>query len=155
MARFQLLTADELRELESEFVEFLVLQGITASDWVLIKEEEPLKAQECIARFSDVVYGSVMMKIEYLELRSAKQLYSYHCGKDKIILLGMELKEREGDFTDPAFIEKSMANPPQGLEVFRSEKEYTSLREDEIFQMLSNGCTTSDGSLFKVLSQLG
>lgn len=153
MARFQVLTPEELQELEKEFVEFLVLQGIMADDWVRIKAEEPVRAQKCIEQFSDVVYGSVMMQIEYLEMRTPKSLYAYHCQKGKIVLIGLESHEPDTDFTDPAFIERAIVSPPKDLAVFKSEKEYQQLREDEVFQMLSNGCTTSDGILFETLKK--
>ncbi|MDX1479941.1 MAG: DUF6495 family protein [Saprospiraceae bacterium] len=154
MGRFQRLTDDELQALEKEFVDFLSVQGITASDWIRIKEEEPERADYCIEQFSDLVYGAVMMRIEYLELRTPHKLYSYHCAADKINVMGLESDHPETDFTDAAFIERSITQPPADLRIFAGEKAYDGRREDEIFRMLSSGCTTADGVLFETLKKL-
>ena len=46
--KYERLSKNELEELEKEFVDFLVVNGITAQDWVAIKENEPLNADEII-----------------------------------------------------------------------------------------------------------
>lgn len=48
MAKYRLLTHEELIELEKEFIDFLILNSIVASDWMKIKNEEPEKATRFI-----------------------------------------------------------------------------------------------------------
>ena len=48
MPKYRLLTLEELQELEKEFVEYLVLNGITADDWEKIKKENPSSARHII-----------------------------------------------------------------------------------------------------------
>ncbi|MDX1407770.1 MAG: DUF6495 family protein, partial [Saprospiraceae bacterium] len=122
MARFQRLTSEELQELKQEFIDFLSLQGITAGDWVRIKAESPERAEYCIEQFSDVVYGSVLMQIEYLEMRTPKKLYSYHCRKDDIHLIVLESDAPQTDFTSADFIQRSITDPPGDLRLLTSEK---------------------------------
>ena len=151
MPRFQTLTHDELRELESEFVEFLSVQGITADDWVKIKETNPDRTMHFIDQFSDVVYGSVMLKIKYLEYRTRTALHAFHCGDSHIVLMAMESELPETDFTDPLFLQRATVQPPPDLKVYTSQKPYEDTREDEIFRMLANGCTATDGQLYELL----
>lgn len=51
MAKYRLLTHEELIELEKEFIDFLILNSIVASDWMKIKNEEPEKATRFIHLF--------------------------------------------------------------------------------------------------------
>ena len=53
--KYTRIPSDELEKLEDEFVNFLVVNGITADDWVAIKENEPMNAAEIVDQFSDVV----------------------------------------------------------------------------------------------------
>ena len=48
MAKYRLLSSDELKALEKEFVEYLVVNGITADEWERLKKEENDKAKDPI-----------------------------------------------------------------------------------------------------------
>ena len=56
------------------------------------------------------------------------------------------------DFLDPAFIEQAVANPPAGIRAYTTDKPYAKRREEEIFDMLENGCMISDGKLYKAIA---
>lgn len=77
MAKYRLLTIEELKELENEFVEFLVLVGITADDWVKIKCEKPDKADSMITLFSDVVFEKIMRKTQFPERRRSNDIRTF------------------------------------------------------------------------------
>jgi len=49
--KYTRIPTDELEKLEDEFVNFLVMNGIIADDWVAIKENEPLNANEIVNQF--------------------------------------------------------------------------------------------------------
>ena len=152
MPRYRLLTQEELNHLEKEFVEYLVVNGIVAEDWEKMKNEDKEAAEEIVALFSDVVMAGVLRKIEYLERRTSKSLETFQCLDDRIVLAGMTAPaDSEVDFTDPNFIQNAMSNPPQGLELFMSEKKYEGERELELFSMTEQGCDVSDGGLFKAI----
>ena len=51
--KYRELTTLELKELEKEFIDYLIVNGITADDWVKIKEEQQEKAEDIITLFSD------------------------------------------------------------------------------------------------------
>ncbi|MEQ8415493.1 MAG: DUF6495 family protein [Imperialibacter sp.] len=151
MAKYRTLTREELTALEKEFIDYLIVNGITADDWEKLKKETPAKANKIVDLFSDVVFEDVLRKTEFLELRTRTHIMTYQCLQDKIVLCGMHGGEA-GDFTDPAFLQKALDSPPSDIELFTSEKRYNTAREEELFLMLSNGHLVSDGKLFKTLA---
>ena len=72
--KYKCLTADELQNLEKEFINFLASAQITGSDWEKMKKDEVEKVEELIAVFSDLVYEKVLSKIKFLEYRDTKTL---------------------------------------------------------------------------------
>lgn len=152
MAKYRLLTFDELEELEKEFIEYLILNGIAADDWAKIKIDEPENSHKIIHLFSDVVFENIMRKTQFLELRDKYEVKVLQCLKDKFVLVGLNAtKIKNAHLTDSAYLQTSMANPPSGLEVYTSEIIYKKSREQEIFLMTQNGYSISSGDLFKAL----
>lgn len=151
MAKYRRLTLEELQTLEKEFVDFLVVNGIVAGDWVKMKSAEPEQAEKIIELFSDVVMESVLRKIEFLELRTKKLLLTYQCLEEKIVMVGVE-GEGRADFTNRDYIQNALKGSVPGLQIFSTEKKYTKSREEELFGMLENGHVVADGRLFKALA---
>lgn len=152
MAKYRLLTLDELKELENEFVNYLILNGIAADDWQKLKTEDVSRAEGIIDLFSDVVFESILRKIEYLEIRVPTEVQTFHCLSEKLVVVGMRSTKETGvDFTDPDFIKAAAVQPPDALQVYTTEKKYSQEREMELFEMLNAGCVISDGKLFKIL----
>ena len=158
MAKFRLLTIEELKEMEKEFVEYLILVGITADDWVKIKNEDPENAENIVHLFSDVVFEKIMRDTQYLEQRHAKELKALQCLKDKFVLIGLNALKipaspggNEANLLDSEYLKKAMQSPPSNLEVYTTEIPYKLSREEEIFKMTKEGFDISDGKLFKTL----
>lgn len=152
MPTYRLLTLEELTELEKEFIEYLVLNGITAEDWVKMKEEDTEGAERIIELFSDVVFEGILRKIAYLEYRAENFVHAFQCLPEKLVLVAMESEDEENvNFLDPVFIEAATIDPPDTLVVRTTSKHYSKTRELELFDMIQAGCMISDGGLFKVL----
>ena len=152
MAKYRVLTFEELEELENEFVEYLILNGITADDWAKIKADEHEQAQKIIHLFSDVVFEKIMRKTQFLELRDKHEVKVLQCLKDKFVLVGLNASNiYEADLTDSTYLQASVADPPSELEVYTSEISFKQSREQEIFIMTQNGFMISNGDLFKAL----
>lgn len=148
---YRKLTIEELQELEDEFVKYLVINSITADDWVKIKDQESEKAERIIELFSDAVFEKILQNTRFLDYRSSKQLFSYQCLDNKMVLVGMTAEgDSDVDFSDPDF-NKNTAKNRGDIKVFTTEKEYTKKRELELFNMIQNGCEVADGKLFKNL----
>jgi hypothetical protein len=152
MPTYRSLSLEELTELEKEFVEYLVLNGFTAEDWVKMKEQDRAGADQMIDVFSDVVFEGIMRNVKYVEYRSEKFVHAFQCHAEELVLVAMETKDEIGvNFLDPAFIQEATVNPPDKLFVRTSSKKYSKRRELELFDMVQAGCVISDGGLFKAL----
>jgi hypothetical protein len=148
MPKYRHLTNDELSALQKEFVEFLVVNGITADKWIAIKEHKKEVAEEIIEQFSDVVWEGILRKAKFLELRNPKELLTFQCLPDKLVLMGMKVKDADIDITTETGFKK-LKKDELKTTFYTSNKKYFKKREEELFEMIQNGCEISDGSLFK------
>lgn len=128
--KYERISKDELEKLEKEFINFLVVNGISANDWVSVKENEPLTADKIINQFSDVVWESILRSTKYLEKIENNISYFFKCDLEEIHLI---------------FIDKSTKN--QKI----TSKKYKKIREEEMFEMILSGCVISDGENYNQL----
>ena len=156
--KYRRFTHNELLTLEPEFVRFLALNGIPADEWVRIKTTDDQKVEELIEQFSDAIFERTLRELEYLEFHEPKDIKTFHCQKEKIVLVGLILDgESEFDFTTPNSLEPALQKMRKGelqLKVYTAEKGYRNGdREAELFRMIENGASISkDGKLYKALA---
>ncbi|MBL4623595.1 MAG: hypothetical protein JKY42_00365 [Flavobacteriales bacterium] len=150
MSKYRLLTQVELNELEKEFVQYLVVNGITAEDWENIKKNETDRAEEVLSVFSDVVFEGVMRKVKFLDNKSVHSLKSFQCLDDKIVLVGLDV-QKGTNLLDVKQFQHILSDTSNGTKIYTSEKKYNKQRELELFDMVTNGCEISEGDLFKNL----
>jgi len=150
MSKYRPLTIAELQSLEHEFIEFLVINGITANDWVAIKKNDPERASQMTIIFSDVVFEEILRKNQYLIFVAASQVHCFQFLKESVQLIGLESKNADFDLSqlilDPITLEN--------CQIYFTEKSYQHSRELEMFQLVSKGGEMSDGALFKKLALL-
>src|SRR3989344_4769108 len=147
--KYKRLESAELKELEKEFIHFLSSAQITGKDWEMMKLEEVEKAEELIDVFSDLVYEKVISKIEYLEYRDNKSLNIFYFTNDKIVLMGLRVKENSSlDLMANNVFEAWNQSHMNSVNLIKTEKVYTKEKGIEIFQLLQTGCLISDGKLF-------
>lgn len=157
--KFRRLRRDELEEVRDQFVKFLAVHGIDASTWQQMKVDEPGRADRVILQFSQTVFAGVIERVEYLLHRQKRQLRAYHCGPDKITVLGLvvegttdlDLRDTE---TDPATMWQQLQASGAGVKLFRGERTYKGERDQDIFTVMEEGARISDGHLYGVLDQL-
>ena len=157
--KYRRLTNGELTELESEFVRFLSSQAIAGTEWEEIKSNKPEVAEDLINIFSDMVLDNIIDRIEYLELRSAKDYKTLHCTKDKMTMLGILIEgESELDFNQtesPQEMLRQLQQSNAKLKMYRGEKAYKVERNLELFGWLEKGAVISkDGNMYKTLKGL-
>lgn len=152
---YKRLSPEELQALEKDFILFLAHAQITGPDWEKMKKEEPIKAEELIDVFSDVVYDKVLKKIQYLEYREPKSLNIYKCDTSKIELVGIRVNEQSDlDLTAENVFEQWNESNNSSVTIINSEREYTKERELEVFELLQTGCLITNDKLFSILSKL-
>ena len=157
--RYRRLRNDELAELETEFVRFLASQAISSGEWEKIKRERPGQTNELIDIFSDMVFESVLDKVEYLELKTPKDIKTFHCGADKMVMIGLQIEgESTLDFTgnlSPQQMIQQLQLSGAKLQMYRGEKAYGENRLKAIFEWMEKGALISkDGMLYHTLLSL-
>ena len=155
--KFRRLTNEELSEMETEFVRFLVANTVTGEDWVQLKKEKPDKAEALIELFSDIVFEKILGDIKFLEYKTAGDIKTFQCLEEKIIMRGIMIDGKtEIDFTknpDPKELAELVKSSGAKVRVYSAEKAYKNGREQELFKMLEAGCLISKGELFQTLEQ--
>lgn len=147
-SKYRELDQEELQAFEKEFVEFLVINSITADDWVNIKKDEPERAHKIITLFSDVIFEKLMRQTQYLIKRSSQNIACFHYQADQAVLVGVETSDENIDLLA---INSQSKIPTEGVNIYTSTKAYQKQREIEMFEMLNNGAEISDGKLYKTL----
>jgi hypothetical protein len=66
MPRFRTLSHEELQVLEPEFKQFLIVNQLYDKEWRELAAQQPQKAQEFIALFSDIVLEKAYQKAQSL-----------------------------------------------------------------------------------------
>ncbi len=150
--KYKRLNKDELLKLEKEFIDFLVVNGITADDWIKIKADENEKAEAIIDQFSDVVWEGVLREVNYIEHRSKEAIYCFHCEAKQIHLIKLHSKDKSVDFLNKEDLKEAITSPEKFV-VHKASKAYNSVREIELFNLIRNGALISEGELFKTLNK--
>ncbi len=148
--KYRSLTQEELTEFEKEFIDFLVVNGITADEWVKIKSDDVEKANTIIDKFSDVIFEGTMRKVEFLEFISEKSIKCFQCLEKEIVLVGVDATAE----SDINFLKDLPSADFEHLEVYTTSKRYQKQREVELFDLIKNGAKISDGTRFKQLCLL-
>ena len=155
MAKYRALSFEELESMEKEFVDFLVLNGITGDDWEKLKTEKPDNAEGICDAFSDVVFTKILKNCRYIESHSSRYIVSIFCDENEMHLQGLEAPEgSDVDFLNSEQFEKLKSSPPQGIRRIKSSKPYSEEREVEIWKMLNKGFFISDQKLYMTLFSL-
>lgn len=157
--KYRRLRLDELQSLEKEFINFLAANSITGPDWEKLKNESQDKAERMIEIFSDMIFEQTLEKVNYLEQKSAREIRTYHCGAEKINMIGILVEgETSLDFRqnlDPQQMMAQLGQSGAQLKLFKGEKVYKMDRNQELFSLMEQGALISkDGHLYLTLSQL-
>ena len=155
--KYRRLTLEELKPLENEFIDFLVVNGVIADDWDQLLANDVEKSNKIIDAFSEVVFEGIMRKTQFLEYRSVGELITFSCTEDLIYMAGIRLDPHGADkidFNDEYAVKQLLAQPVGGVKVYMDEKKYNKNREKEIFDMVEQGCLISDGKLFKAIASV-
>jgi len=155
--KYRLLTHEELTLLEDELKQFLIVNGVEGDTWLKLNQNEPEKALKLVEIFSDNVFQKVYEKTEYLERPSADECYVFHFGKEKAELIAFKKKDKNDktfDLSSSESILDALQHHLADLDFFKSEKSYTKSREEEIHEMVQQGCLHSTKEFWYSLKSL-
>lgn len=153
--KFRMLTQEELEHFEDELKQFLIVNGVDAQEWELMNISNKEKAMELVALFSDTVLQKVYQKIKYLEHRSKSSCMVFKFGQKHTELISINAKaDTKIDLSTPESVHEALVKHPAQLTIFKSQKEYSGCREDEIHQMLESGCVNSTAEFWNMLEKV-
>ena len=151
--KYRLLTDEELKHLEEELKHFLIVNHVHKEEWERINKEQPELALELVGLFSDQVLQRVYENISFLENRTKDSCFVFHCYKEKIDLIAIQAKNENKsiDFSTPESIHEALTKHSKDVGFFRHSKPYTKSREEEIHQLIEQGCVKSTESFWNSL----
>jgi hypothetical protein len=152
MILYRRLTGQELKELELEFKQFLIANGIYDLDWKKLNEESPEKAQDLVDLFSNVVLEKALKKIEYIARKTANNLDVFCFQEENAFLVSLSSSGENINFLKDNWMELLPKNFEE-VKYFKLDKRINN-RPKEIFQLLSSGCEIVDAKLYHLLDEL-
>lgn len=152
--KYRMLTKEEMEIFDEDFKYFLIANGVSNEEWLEMNKNDQEKATQLVALFSDSVLQKVYEKIKFIEHRSEASCLIFKLGEDKIDLISLNRKSEKVSLETPESIHLALAGSPEELSIFKTEKKYSKNREEEIHEMVSQGCVNSSEEFWVSLEKL-
>jgi cag pathogenicity island protein 24 len=141
--KYRRLHPEELANLETEFINFLATNSITAEDWTRLKQMSPEQAAQLLDLFSDMVWEKVLTNVSFLQMRTSNELRIIHFGPEKIAMVVIQIASEAFNFTNPDHI-TSIAEGTADLmnydpEIYKGKRDYGADKKMEVFIMMEQG----------------
>jgi len=129
------LSLAQLEALETDFVAFLIVNGVEGETWKTLNETNPSKAQELANLFSQVVWEKVLKETNYVKrLSESERIFGYLGEEQGVLLIGQQ--------------------NPSGWTFHKAKKQWGGKRESEVFTLLQQGFERATEQEFTEVSQL-
>jgi hypothetical protein len=139
--RFRRLTIEELKAIEPELKQFLIVNEMYGDDWEKLNQEYPDKAQALVDVFSDNVLDKVYSKIDFLEKRTSNAFSVFSVTNTDIETITIQSNTIEL-FTNEQ-IEVALNQHLAALEIFCGTKKIETNKSDEVFKLIQSKCDLS------------
>lgn len=130
MAAYRILQIEELEIFQSEFIQFLSSQSITADDWKKWQNQNPDKVKETIDRFSEFVFFTIFEKSDFFEKRVHGGVHYIKFSGHNMFFIAIEYPEQ---FNEGNLIDLSLCTVTQGKKKSRESV------HDEKFDLVKQG----------------
>ena len=153
MVKYRFLTDEELIELEVEFKQFLITNGLHDDEWRTLNRDNPTKAKEVVGMFSDVILDKVFTQTKYLHHHSNDKIKIFHFTASKAVMIGLDF---EGEnFIPEEGLMDFIGNNISKFKIYKASKDYDKdLRNKEIYALVRNGAGKVDEKWFRFFSEL-
>lgn len=141
--RFRSLSIDELKELETEFKQFLIINQVYNEEWIEMNQKELAKANALVDLFSDQVLEKVYSKIDFLEKRNKHAFSVFSITKSDIETITIQSKNQSVELLTNAQIETALNQHLSEIDFFCGTKKLTKEKCDEVFDLIKEGCEIS------------
>jgi hypothetical protein len=153
--KYSRLTKEQFDSLEQEFINFLATQSITASEWQLIKKNQPEVAEQELDVFSDLVWEGVLSKATYLENISEKQLFLFKIGDTRMNLIVLKVAKLDVDISTSEgykWLQENFAS--DDVEFFTATKDFSEDKKLDVFSLVKQGAVITKGTLYKFFEEI-
>jgi len=148
--KYTRLTKEQFEELHPEFINFLASQTIDKNEWDKLKAEKPEVAEQELDVFSDLIWEGVLSRAEYLEHYSKNHIFLFKCNEHNIESIVIHCHAKHADFLTMEGLQWLNENIfTEEVDVRRGSKAFGDDRNGEIFSLIKQGATLSDGQLYK------
>lgn len=129
------LTLAQLEALETDFVAFLIVNGVEGETWKTLNETNPSKAQELANLFSQVVWEKVLKETRHVKrVSETERVFGFLGEEQGVLLIGQQ--------------------NPNGWVFHKANKHWGNNRESEVFALLQQGFERATELEFNEVSQL-
>jgi len=144
--KYRVLTGDELKELEQEFKHFLISNNVYTEEWEELNKKKDKRVDQLVIMFSDIVMEKALKNIRFLEHTTKSAIKAFYCKEDQMELIGVSSTNSSLDFTT-----NQLSDFDDALNIFKANKPYNKLREEEVFDLLNSGCSIIGEERYKKL----
>lgn len=152
--KYRILTKQEMDIFDEDFKHFLITNGVKNEEWLAMNQSDIGKATTLVELFSDTVLHKVYEKIEFIEFRSPDACMIFRCLPERMELISLNKKQGISDLSTPETIHEALLKSPEDLSIFKSEKEYSISREEEMHELFEKGCFVSSQEFWNALQVL-
>ncbi len=149
-----MLTAEEMEIFDEDFKHFAIANGVSNEEWLEMNASNVELATKLVALFSDTVLQKVYEKVTFIEHRSPSSCLVFKLNEDKIDLISLSAKCDKVDLSTAESIHSALVDHPSEVMIFQSLKAYTKVREEEIHDMLTQGCVNSSEAFWLSLEKV-
>lgn len=150
--RFRSLTIGELKDLEFELKEFLIINQVYNEEWIEMNQKDPEKANALVDLFSDQVLFKVYGKIDFLEKREKYAFSVFSVTKNDIETITIQSKNQNIELLTDVQIEKALNEHINKLDIYCGTKKLAKDKYDEVFDLIKEGCSISFFDVWHSLS---
>ena len=152
-AKYRILNEEELKELEGEFVQFLIVQGIDNDKWVKINEKEKEKAIQLVEIFSNTVLEKAYSKISFLEYRSESFYSIFKILNNETLMFKVSQKQKGiYDFLKDKELSKAIQEK-RNIFLEKGIRKHKEEKPKEIHKLFTQGCVISTGKAWDDFKQ--
>lgn len=152
--KYRILTKEEMNIFDEDFKHFLITNGVTNEEWLEMNQSDLDKATALVELFSDTVLQKVYEKLQFIEFRSMDACMIFHCKKENMELISLNKKTGNSDLSTPESIHSALSKSPEELSIFKTEKQYSTSREEEMHELFEKGCFVSSQEFWNALEVL-
>lgn len=153
--KYTRLTKEQFDELHPEFINFLATQSIDKAEWDKIKQERPEVAEQELDVFSDLIWEGVLSRTQYLEHFSKSHIFLFQSFDTYVHSIVLKSLVPEIDFLTKEGLQWLSDNMfTDTIEIKIGKKEFTTSRNDSLFELIKQGAFVSDGQLYQQINTI-